>query len=85
MFVYQPKFKVLELKKDKGTEYIISWKSKGIYNSKLIALHGAFLPSVKYFRNKIEIQSNSTPLVIEQNSYAKKIVNVYIIYDLHNW
>ena len=32
MFVYQPTFNVLELKKDKGTEYIIGWKSKGVYN-----------------------------------------------------
>ena len=28
MFVYKPIFNVLELKKDKGTKYIISWKSK---------------------------------------------------------
>ena len=31
MSVYQPTFNVLELKNDKGTEYIISWNSKGIY------------------------------------------------------
>ena len=24
-----------ELKKGKGTEYILSWKSKGVYNSKV--------------------------------------------------
>ena len=48
MFVYQPTFNVLELKNDRGTEYIISWKSNGIHNSKLIALYGAFLPNVKY-------------------------------------
>ena len=39
----------------------------------------------KYFRNKIGIQLNSTPLVVEQNNYATKTVNVYIIYDLDNW
>ena len=76
MFIYQPTFNVLELKEDKGTEYIIGWKSKGVYNSKFIALHVDFLPNVKYFRNKIGIQLNSTPLVIEQNNYATKIVNV---------
>ena len=81
MFFYQPTFNVLELKNDKGTEYIISWKSKGIYDSKLIVLIGALLPNVKYFKNKIEIQFNSTPLVIEQNNYATKTVNVYIVYD----
>ena len=66
IFVYQPTFNVLELKKDKGTEYIISWKSKGVYNSKLIASDGAFLANLKYFRNKIGIQLNSTHLVMEQ-------------------
>ena len=48
-------------------------------------MHGAFLPNVKYFRNMIGIQFNNTPLVIEKNNYATKIVNVYIIYDLDNW
>ena len=81
MFFYQPTFNVLELKNDEGTEYIISWKSKGIYDSKLMVLIGALLPNVKYFKNKIEIQFNSTPLVIEQNNYATKTVNVYIVYD----
>ena len=38
----------------------------------------------KYFRKKIGIQFNSTPLVIEQNIYTTKIVNVYIVYDLEN-
>ena len=85
MFVYQPTFNVLELKNSKGTEYIVSWKSKEIYNSKLIALHGTFLPNVKHFRNKIGIQFNSAPLAIEQNNYATKILEVYIVYDLDNW
>ena len=53
MFVYQPKYNVLKLKTDNGTEYMISWKSTGIYNSKLIALHGAFLFKVKDFKTKI--------------------------------
>ena len=85
MFVYQLTFNVLELKNDKGTKYIISCKSIGIYNSKVIALHGAFLPNMKYFRNKIGIHFNSTPFVIEQNNCTTKIVNVYIVYDLDNW
>ena len=73
---------MLELKKDKCTENIIGWKPKGVYISKHIALHGTFLPNVKCFRNKIKIQLNSTPLVIEQNNYAKKFAHVYIVYDL---
>ena len=61
IFVYQPTFNALKI--HKGTEYITGWKSKGLYNSKLIASHGAFLPNVKYFGVKIGIQFNNTPLV----------------------
>ena len=84
MFVYPPTFNVLELKIDKDPEYIIGWKSKGVYNSKLIALHGALLSNVNDFGNKIGIQINNAPLVVEQN-YVSRIVNVYIVYDLDNW
>ena len=31
IFSYQPTFNVPGLKTDKGTEYIISWKSKGAF------------------------------------------------------
>ena len=51
MFVYQPNLNVLRLKKDKCIEYIISWKSKGLSNSEIIALQGDFL-EIKHFRNK---------------------------------
>ena len=37
MLVYQPTFNVLELKIDKCTEHSIGSKSKGLYNTKLIA------------------------------------------------
>ena len=47
MFGYQPTFNV-NVKIDNGAEYVIGWKAKGLYNAKLIALHGAFLPNVKF-------------------------------------
>ena len=34
LFVYQPKFNKLDVKKDKGTEYAIGLKSKGVCNFK---------------------------------------------------
>ena len=34
-FASEPTLDTLELKKDKGTDYVFSWKSKGVYNSKL--------------------------------------------------
>ena len=46
MFVYQPTVDTLELKKCKGTDYVISWKSKGVYNSQLKPLYTAMLHSI---------------------------------------
>ena len=53
---------MLELEIEKGTEYIVGWESKDLYNSKPIALHDAFLSNVKYFGIKIRIQNNNTLL-----------------------
>ena len=50
---------MLGLKKEKGTEYVIGWESKGVYNSKLKPLHGTFLPNMKNFGYKIRIQLNN--------------------------
>ena len=45
--VYQPTFDTLELKKYEGTDYFLSWKSKGVYNSKRKVLYIAFVHSIK--------------------------------------
>ena len=50
MFVYQPTLNMPELETEKGTDHI-GWKSKGVYNSELVTLHGAFLPN-KIFDKK---------------------------------
>ena len=42
-FVYQPTLDTLELKKDKGTDYLLGWKSSGVFNSKLKALYTSLL------------------------------------------
>ena len=31
------------------------------------------------------MQFNNTPLVVEQNNYATKIINTYVVYDLYSW
>ena len=41
-FVYQPTLDGLELKKDKDTDHVLSWKSKGVFNSKLKSLYIVF-------------------------------------------
>ena len=81
-FVYQLTLDKLELKKDKGTDDVLSWISKGVFNSKLKALYTAFLHSVKLSEYRVEIKFDKDPLAIEQNNNLTKIVNVYIVYDL---
>ena len=76
--VYQPTLDTLKLTKDKCTDYVLSWKSKRVYNSKLKSLYTAFLHSIKLSRYRIRIKFDKNPLVVEQNNYLSKIVNVYI-------
>ena len=46
-FVYKRTLDRLELKKDKGTDYVPSWISNEVYNSKLKPLYTAFLNAIK--------------------------------------
>ena len=34
-FIYRPTLDMLELKKDEGTDHVLSWKSNGVYNFEL--------------------------------------------------
>ena len=47
-------------------------------------IKSGFLPNIKYFNKEIGMQFNNTSLVIEQNNYTSKIINVFIVYDLDN-
>ena len=64
-FVYEPTFDTLELKKDKVTDYVLSWKSKRVFNSKLKSLHTDFLHSIKRPEYRIGIKCDKDPLAIE--------------------
>ena len=75
-FVCRPKLAMLEFKKDKGTDYILSWKSKGVYNSKLKPLYTAFLHNINLSGYRMQIKFDKVPLVVEQNNYLNKIVNM---------
>ena len=81
MLVYQPSYNVIKYL-NTSTKYITNWRSKGVYNTKLIPIKNDSLPNIKYFKYKIGIQLNKTPLIVEQNIYVSKMINVYIIYDL---
>ena len=74
--LYQPTLDTLELRKDKGTDYVLSWKSKGVYTSKFKPLYTAFLHSIKLFRYRKGIKFDKDALDVEQGNYATNIVNV---------
>ena len=83
-FVYPATLDTLELNKDKGTDYVFSWKLNGVLISKLKPLHTTFLNSIK-LEYRIEIKFDKDPLAVEQDNYLIKIVNVYIVCDLDSW
>ena len=75
-FVYPPTLDTLELKKDKGTAYIFSWKSKGVFNSKLKPLCTAFLHSIKHSEYRFGIKLDKDRLAVEQSDNLREILNV---------
>ena len=81
-FVDQLILHALKLKKVKVTDYILSWKSKGLFNSKLKPLYTAFLNNINLSEYRIRMKLKKDTLSVEQKNYLAKIVNVYIVYDL---
>ena len=75
---------MLDLKKDKGTDYVLSWKSKGYILLNLDQYILLFLHSIKLSGFKVGIKFDKDPLPVEQTNGTTKIITVYIIYDLDN-
>ena len=48
MFVYQPTLDTLELKKDKDMDYVLSWKSNGLYRM-----------GIKYDKDLLAVEQNN--------------------------
>ena len=84
-FAYQPTLDTLELIKDKTTNYILSWKSNGVFNSKLRPLYTTFLNNIKLSEYRIRIKFDNNPLTVEKSNYLTKTVNVYIACDSDAW
>ena len=78
---------MLELKEDKGADYVLIWKSKGACISKLyiLPLYTAFLHSIKLSGYRMGIKFDKDHLAVEQNKCLSKSVNACIIYDLDAW
>ena len=73
---------MLQLKKDKDTDYVPSWKSEEVYTSKLKTLSTAFLHSINLSWYRMGIKFDKDSLAVKQSNYQTKIVNAYTVYDL---
>ena len=82
---YQPTLDNLKLKKDKVNDYVLSCKSKGVFNPKLKPLYTAFLNSIKTSGYKMEIKFDKDSLAVEQKNYLTKIEYFYVAYDSGFW
>ena len=81
-FVCQPTLGALEFKKDKRTDYTLSSKAKGAFNSKLNPPRSAFLNRIKPSGYRTGIKFDKDLLVAEENNGLSRLVHVYIVFDL---
>ena len=74
----------IKVKKGKGTNYVFSFRKEDVHTSKLKPLYTVSLQSIKLSGYKMRTNFSEDPLAPEQNNYATKIVNAYILYGLKN-
>ena len=68
MFFHQSTCDMLELKKYKSADYVLSQKSKGVYTSKLKSLYTAFLHGIKLSGYRMGLTFDTDPLAVEKNT-----------------
>ena len=71
-FVYQPTLHTLELKKGKGIDFVLRWKSNGLDNSKHKPLYTTFVHGIKISRYKMGIKFDKDSLAIEQKKLLEQ-------------
>ena len=71
-FAYQPTLDALELKKDKGTDYVHSWKSKGVLNSKLKPLYSEYRIGIMYSGYVVTFDSGGSWSF--DNNFARNVI-----------
>ena len=65
-----------------NTDYISSWKSKGLSNENIVPPTSSLSPSIKYAGNKIRVKFTGSCLKQSNKltyTYGK-VVNVYIVW-----
>ena len=65
MFAFQPTFSTIDFKQENNQYKISALKSKGVYSSKLFALHN-LSTIIKYLDCKIRLKCSNSFLVVEK-------------------
>ena len=86
-YVFQPLFKYLEVTHVGNITYMLSWKSRGLHDTKIkaIVINNYLLnPSINsYDMGKIRIKSNGSFLNrFPATMPHKNVVNIYIVYEI---
>ena len=68
-------------------DYVLSWKSKGLSSESIkppTTSHNSLTPSISYYNaHKIRVKFTGSCLKQDKITYThKKIVNIYIVYEL---
>ena len=68
------------------TDYVLSWQSKGLSNESIkppTTSNNSLSPRLSYYRTKVRVQFTKSCLKQPNHIFShKKIVNIYIIYEL---
>ena len=82
--VFQPIFRYFKVITINNTDYILSWKSKGLFAKTVNPPTASFSTSINYVSNKIRVKFNGSCLKQSNKlTYTHKtIVNIYIVYGL---
>ena len=82
--VFQPMYRYFKM--ITNTDYISSWKSKGLSNESIkppTTSDNSLNPRLSYYGTKIRVQFTKSCLKQPNHTFThKKIVNTYIVYEL---
>ena len=84
--VFQPKIRYFKVNTITNTDYVSSWKSKGL-SAKTIkpptTSDNSLTPAVSYYGTKTRVKFTGSCLKQSKISYTHgKVVNIYIVYEL---
>ena len=81
--VFQPIFRYFKVNTINNTDYILSWKYKGLSVETINPPTTSFSPSISYVGNKIRVKFNGSCFT-QSNKFTythKTVVNISVVYE----